>query len=407
MRILQVVPTYLPAVRYGGPIFAVHGLCRALAEKGHDVVVFTTNVDGAGTSDVPLDQPVWLDGVQIRYFPSPLLRRLYRAPVLGRALARDVAGFDVVHLHSVFLWPVWAAARAARKAQVPYVMSPRGMLVKDLIQRHSRWAKMAWIALIEKSNLETASAIHVTSELERAELARFHWRLPPVVTIPNGVDVPAPDRSQASADVRNVCAHQPLVLFLGRLSWKKGIDRLLRAFALTRAGTLVIAGTDDENMMDRLMPQVVQLKLEDRVCFLPRTVSGADKERLYASARIFVLPSYSENFGNTVLEAMCRGIPVVVTADVGAATIVEQAGAGLTVAGMPIDIAAAIDRLIADPLLARAMGEAGRGFVLRHYGWPDIAGKMAELYAAIAPVATASPEFASAGIAVERSGVEI
>src|SRR5262249_2892122 len=68
MRILHVVPTYLPAVRYGGPIFAVHGLCRALARRGHHVEVFTTNVDGSGASPVPLGEPVDLDGVQIRYF---------------------------------------------------------------------------------------------------------------------------------------------------------------------------------------------------------------------------------------------------------------------------------------------------------------------------------------------------
>ena len=169
MRILHVVPSYLPAVRYGGPIFAVHGLCRALAARGHEVQVFTTNIDGPGITPTPIATPVDLDGVQIRYFPCPLLRRLYWSPALGRALHQEIGKFDIVHLHSVFLWPTWAAARAARNAGIPYVLSPRGMLVKDLIARRSRLAKSAWIRLIERSNVEQAAALHLTSQLEGTE----------------------------------------------------------------------------------------------------------------------------------------------------------------------------------------------------------------------------------------------
>src|SRR5262245_55360100 len=94
-RILQVVPTYFPAVRYGGPIRSVHGLARALAQRGHDVHVYTTNLDGADDLDVPLRQPVLLDGVTVHYFPVPALRRLAWSPAMGRALRAHVAQFDV------------------------------------------------------------------------------------------------------------------------------------------------------------------------------------------------------------------------------------------------------------------------------------------------------------------------
>src|SRR4249920_2269941 len=116
MRILHVVPSYLPAVRYGGPIVSVHALCAALVRCGHEVHVFTTNVDGEGESDVPLEQSVSMDGVHVHYFPVSGLRRLYYSPAMAMALAKDIGNFDLVHLHSVFLWPTWAAARAARKA---------------------------------------------------------------------------------------------------------------------------------------------------------------------------------------------------------------------------------------------------------------------------------------------------
>ena len=114
MRILHVTPSYLPAVRYGGPIFAIHGLCKALAARGHEDQVFTTNIDGPNNSPVPTETPVDMEGIQVRYFPCPLLRPLYWAPTLGCALNSEISKFDLVHLHSVFLWPTWAAARAAR-----------------------------------------------------------------------------------------------------------------------------------------------------------------------------------------------------------------------------------------------------------------------------------------------------
>src|SRR5689334_8622158 len=133
MKILHVVPSYFPAVRYGGPIHSVHGLCKALAARGHEVEVFTTNVDGPVDTDVPLAAPVAMDGVKVWYFPAPALRRLYWSPAMAKALRERISSFDVAHLHSVFLWPTWAAARIARRGNVPYVLAPRGMLVRELI----------------------------------------------------------------------------------------------------------------------------------------------------------------------------------------------------------------------------------------------------------------------------------
>jgi glycosyltransferase involved in cell wall biosynthesis len=384
MRILHVTPSYLPAVRYGGPIFAIHALCKALAARGHEVQVLTTNIDGPGSSPVPIGLPVNLEGVQVRYFPCPLLRRLYWAPGLGRALRSESGKFDVVHLHSVFLWPTWAAAHAARKAAVPYVLSPRGMLVRDLISRRSWLAKSAWIQIIERSNVEQAAAVHLTSQLEAVELQRFGWRLPRLSVIPNGVDAPTASEGELDTDVTAIAAEQPLVLFLGRLSWKKGLDRLLCAFASTRAGKLAIVGTDDEGLAPRLVKLAGDLGITDRVRILPRTIIGAEKERLFTAARVFVLPSYSENFGNTVLEALRRRVPVVLTPEVGAARIVRESGGGLVVAGDPIPLGAAICRLVSDVDLARSMGEAGQRHAITNYSWASVSVRMETLYESLA-----------------------
>jgi len=356
------------------------------------VEVFTTSVDGAEDSPVPLGIPVLLDGVYVTYFPSKALRRLFWSPPLARALNGEVASCDVVHLHSVFLWPTWAAARLARKKSVPYLVSPRGMLVEELIQRRSRIVKSLWIKVIERKNLEKASAIHVTSGIEAEELRRFAWRFPPIEIIPNGVDeLVSYARSEVSADVEEIAALQPLVLFLGRISWKKGLDRLLNAFALTSVPKLAIVGPDDEGLVPRLAQQARDLQIADRVRFLPRSVLGADKEHLYASARVFVLPSYSENFGNTVLEAMQRGLPVIATPEVGAAEIVIEAKAGLVVRGDAEPLSVAIDQLTETDALAASMGAAGRNHVTEHYGWSRVAAQMEGLYANLArSAATAS-----------------
>lgn len=376
MRILQVIPSYLPEVRYGGPIFATHALCKALAARGHDVEVYTTSHDGAVSKSGARRM---LDGVAVNYFASEHLQRLSWAPGLATKLAETAGTFDVVHLQSTFLWPTWAAARRTRKAGVPYVLSPRGMLVKEMIRRRNPLVKSAWIALAERANVENARAVHVTSELEARELAAFGWKLPPLANIPNGVEEQAV-AGEISADVQEAARGQPYALFFGRLSWKKGLDRLLRAFAITHEGAIVIAGTDDEGLSPGLRKLANKLGLGERVRIIPRTILGADKAALFARARLFILPSYSENFGNAVLEAMAAGIPVVVTPDVGAAEIVSRSGGGAIVDGAPESLGAAIAEFMGDELRARAVGEAGRKYVQQNCSWAGVAEKMEALY---------------------------
>src|SRR5262249_13647845 len=152
--------------------------------------------------------------------------------------------------------------------------------------------------LIEKTNLRYASAIHVTSTIEHDELKYFGWKLPQVVTIPNGVDeMKHFAASEVSADVKEITTGQPRIPSFGRISWIKGLDRLLKAFARTKAGKLVIVGPDDEGLTPKLVQLARQMQIAGRVQFIHRMVLGADKEHLFKSAKVVVLPSYSENFG--------------------------------------------------------------------------------------------------------------
>jgi len=355
VKILHVVPTYLPARRYGGPIVAVHGLCRALVRRGHDVTVFTTNVDGDSVSAVPLDHDVMLDGVRVRYFASSF-PRLYVSGSMRKALA-SIDTFDLVHNHSVFLWPTAAAARAAREKRVPYVISPRGMLVRELIRRKSRLVKSAWIRLIERRNFAGAATIHFTSERERDDAKETGIPIPRSFIVPNGIDLVT--RPDVPRDANTV-------VYLGRINWKKQLDRLIEAMA--RDAKLIIAGNDEEN----LTPKLRELARGRDVEF-PGPVYGDAKWELLAQASVVALPSLSENFGNVIVEAMMMSTPVAVSPEVGVASDVEAARAGIVTR----DFAAAIASVLRDP---GDYGRNGRALVEAKFNWDSVAARMEHEY---------------------------
>jgi glycosyltransferase involved in cell wall biosynthesis len=387
VRLLHVVPTYVPAWRHGGSIAAVHGLCTALVRRGHEVTVFTTDVHGTATLDVPRAAPVGVDGVTVWYFPVTSPRRLYRSPALGAALARRLEremDFDLAHLHSAFLWPTAAAARTAARAGIPYLVAPHGAMVSDLVRRRGRLRKSLWLRLVERRTWAGAAAFHATSRLEADEAARLGLPMPPVQVVPYGVEAEPWDpacEADLSPPVRAALARRPLLLFLGRLSWKKGLDRLVAALADVPGAILAIAGNDEEGYRARLDEVAAGADVVGRVVYLG-PVHGADKAALLHRADALVLPSYSENLAIVVLEAMAAGLPVVVSPEVGLASVVREHGAGVVTAGDPPQLASALRRLLGDPAERRAMGRRGRE-AAREFSWPAVAARMEAVYDAI------------------------
>lgn len=373
MKILHIVPYYIPAYRYGGPIWAVHGLCKSLTQLGHEVHVFTTNVDGSNNYDVSLGVPVDIDGVKVWYYPSQRLRRLFYSPNMKKALKQSINSFEIVHLHSIFLWPILVGARISQKKQVPYLIMPHGMLVKDLIKRKSRWIKSLWIKLFDQYTLEHASGIHVTSKLEEEELKSFGFKLPPIFMIANGIDIPDTISKKRAKDNENI------ILFLSRVNWKKGLDRLIEAMVYVSKGRLIIAGNDEEGYQKTLEQIAIKNGVSNRIKFIG-PVYNQDKENLLNSASMLVLPSYSENFGIVVLEAMSYGCPVIVTPEVGLADVVAKYGAGLVCEGEPDILGENINRLLDNPDLGVEMGKIGQRVVQEQFSWVVIARQMERVY---------------------------
>ena len=323
--------------------------------------VFTTNVDGDRVLDVPIGERVMMDGVGVHYFPSEL-RRIYWSRAM-KAAFRDVARYDLVHSHAVYLWPGVAAARAARSARVPYVISPRGMLVPELIRAKSRIVKTLWLRLVERRALAGASAIHFTSTLEWNDASRTNLPIRAAFVVPNGIDVPP--RPEVERDERTL-------LFLGRINWKKGLDRVIERLPSLPGVRFVIAGNDEESLTPQLRELAERQGVADRVEF-PGPVYGQAKETLLASATLFVLLSQSENFGNAVLEALAMGTPAVLSEGVGLAEEVVMANAGAIGAD-------AIAALLRDPARRAEMGRNGRALAESRFAWPKVAAEMEKEY---------------------------
>jgi glycosyltransferase involved in cell wall biosynthesis len=397
MRILHVTPTFWPATRYGGPIVSTRALVAALAARGHDVWVATTSVDGPTDRRELEATPRALDGATVLYFPAGQPRRIYRSPAMARWLTAHARDFDVVHAHAAFLWPTWMARRVTARHGIPWIHSPRGMLVADLIRQRSTTLKRLWIALIERGNVARATAVHFTSAHEARAFGELGLRARRQEIIPNGVHWRSPDHEgHVEKDPR-------LIAYVGRLSWEKRVDRLLDALPGMPAARLVVAGHDGgDGMQAALAAHARELGVADQVRFAG-SLGPDDVARLLQRASILVLPSLSESFGNVVTEAMAHGCAVAVAPGVGAREVVEACGAGAVIEPEPAALAALLGQWIADPQGTRERGERGRRFVRERLAWPRIAEAMERLYLSLSDPAWASPP----GVAPRRTGPEI
>jgi glycosyltransferase involved in cell wall biosynthesis len=224
-----------------------------------------------------------------------------------------------------------------------------------------------------------AAAIHVTSALEAKELLALGLKPRRMFEVPNGFDFPSAGGEPSSGQLEeDEALPKEYVLFLGRISWKKGLDRLVAALASAPGVTLVIAGNDDEDYWPGLLNKATDLSVADRIRYVG-FVEGERKRQVLSRAAALALPSYSENFGNVVLEAMALGVPVVVTPEVGLASVVEKSRSGLVVKGDPQFLGAALVRLLGDAGLRRELGENGRT-AAEAFSWGSVAERIESEY---------------------------
>jgi glycosyltransferase involved in cell wall biosynthesis len=377
MKILHVVPTYYPAIRYGGPIWSVHSLCKSLVSLGHEIHVVTSNVDGNQILDVPMGNPQCIDGVSVSYFPVNFLKKYFWSSGMFRYINQSAKQYDFMHLHSCFLAPTAYAVHIARKCNVPWCVAPRGSLVPELIKKKSVFVKSLALNTYEKANLENAKFIHATSELEKIQMQRLHLNLPNIRIIPNGVEIPSLKSLQGEYINQT---QKPYILYLGRISWKKRIDRLILAMKALPEFQLVIAGNDEENLIPDLIHIAFQANVNHQVDFVGPAY-GLLKNQLLANAQALILPSENENFGNVVLESFACARPVAVSRHVGLANTVVSSGSGIVISDDPTEMGNQLADYLSNPVNLQLMGDRGLKLVLNDYTWVSIAQKTAELYA--------------------------
>ena len=382
MRILHVIATLDPA--YGGPANIVPHMCGALARRGHRVEIFTHR-NGNAEAEKSVDTG---DGVTTTWHATRGPRSYPISAAMARSLQQRISDFDVVHVHGLYRFHTLLASRLCRRRHVPYVIQAHGTL--DPYHRAiRRWRKALYCLLVENGNLAAAAAIQYTTTREQRFAVKAGVRTPGYV-IPIGVepslfeDGPHDgDSSEALAPLIPEVRGRVLITFLGRLTEKKGLDVLCKAFGVVSRGNafahLVIAGPDDEGLGADVRRWVADSGIQGRV-FLPGIVTGQTKKALLDASTVFVLPSKDESFGVAVVEALAARVAVVVTPGVALHEELERAEAGLVVERSPEAVGHAILRLLRDDGLRRRLGENGRSLVEHSYSWDRISEQLEGMY---------------------------
>jgi glycosyltransferase involved in cell wall biosynthesis len=374
VRILHVSPYFKPAHRYGGPVESVYRLCLGLARIGCEVRALTTNADGIGKV---LPVSTWRThaitaGFDVRYCPR--IMRHSVSPRLLRLLIPYVKWANVVHLTAVYSFPTIPTLLMCRMFGKPLVWSPRGALQPWRGSRR-RAAKSVWERAC-KAWMPHHTLLHATSEEERDESVRRFPRLPAIV-IPNGINIPRKIAHEAgSGRLRLGC--------IGRLDPKKGIENLLEACRILKDGgtalQLRIAGSGDAPYERLLRTKIETLGLGADVEMVGH-LSGKAEQRFFEQIDIAVAPSYTENFGIVIAEALGHGVPVVASTGTPWARI-EEIGCGLWVDNDAATLARSIEQMSRASL--NEMGLRGRRWMTDEFSWERVARDMSEAYSSLA-----------------------
>jgi len=362
-------------------------MARAQAQLGNEVQIFTTNQDGPGTLSVPTDKVVQWDEVFIRYFPIQFPRFWGTSLPLGYALKNRIREFDIVHIHSFYLFHTLCSAYYCNKFDVPYILKPHGSLNPYTYKRH-RLRKRIVEVLFQDEITRGSSAIHYATE-EEMSLARRHVFDTPGFVVPAGLNI-----EEYTNWTLSDClfarfpelAGKKIILFLGRVNFIKGLDILVRAFSSVSKKRddvhLLIAGPDNEGYGKQVASWLKSEGVFSKTTFAGM-LQGEEKLEAFYRSSVFVLPSYSENFGISALEAMACGLPVVISENVNLKSAIVEADSGLVASCDSGSFAASILKVLDDEECSRRMGANGVRLVHERYSWKEIAKLLVEEYSAI------------------------
>lgn len=379
MRVLHVVTGLSPDD--GGPATSVQGLTSALVQEGIHCEIFTIHRQRFGAGAIPPPH------VPIHQFEAGFLARFWNA--YSKRLAQTIwdriesDAFDLIHVHEPWHYPGFVAFRAARTHDVPYVLSPRGALEAWCL-KHKALKKSVYMKMIQGHILQSADAIHALTNEEMKRISELGYKTP-VFVGPNGID-PAPFECLPDAS-EFLTAHPKLsgkrvILYMGRLHPKKGLNVLARSYASLfhqfKDVALLVVGWDEVGTRKRMEATLKASSALDGTVFTG-TLTGKDKLAALACADLFVLSSHAEGFSMAILETLAAGLPVVISKQCHFPEVSEY-DAGFVVEPNDESVTEAIRTLLSDGKLRARMGQNGRKLVRERYSWQSVAASMADFY---------------------------
>lgn len=316
MRIMFVVPSI--NLETGGTSKATLTLAKELVTRGQQVEIFTTCWPNL---QMQTSHQLEQDGVLIRVFPASTLPGLRHVPysrLLLQAVRNELKRFDFFLAASLWNPLISSTMAIFRQNNVPYAVSPHGMLDPLVFARH-RLLKSCWAAFWERRNVEAANLIIFNSRREQAKAKNKGWNLRRMLVIPHSIDLSAgralPPRNQLD-QTYSALAGKQVVAFVGRINWVKNIDLLIAAAALLcnrgEPVALVCAGPDSEGYQAQLERIAREFGIEENVLFTGM-LQGDKLQAVFARADVVALVSRKENFGLSAAEALAAGIPIVLS----------------------------------------------------------------------------------------------
>lgn len=382
LKVLHIIPSISP--NRGGPSKAVLEMVHALRANGVDAEIATTNEDLKSSLDVPLGQLINYQSVPIRFFERTTskmhaIQEFAYSATFKYWLKTNIDRYDAIHVHAIFSFLSSYSMWLARKQNIPFIVRPIGQL-EDWALSQSKRKKKTYLNLIEKANIEAASAVHFTAESEMSQAVATFPLIKPVV-IPLGINKIEPINIDQVPTPWNIKAKVPVICYLSRLHPKKGIELLLQALAKISDTDfqLIIAGSGGASYESKLQKMVVDLHLQDKCQFIG-FINGDLKHLLLQNSDIFALTSHSENFGISVLESMANGTMPFISNKVALSDVVNDHNLGVTCRLDINDIKSKIEKLLQNLDQCIEYGNRSKMFVEQHYQWPKIAQQLETVY---------------------------
>jgi poly(glycerol-phosphate) alpha-glucosyltransferase len=375
MRILHVIP----GLSYSsGPTHIVLRICDELRKQGCEVAIYYLTGRGLDTV-TPGDR-----SIELRGFPIKGPARYGYSPELQRCLFENAGSFDVIHSHSLWMFPNLALSRASRRSGTPYIIAPQGTLDTWSLRQNSL-LKQLYGTCVERSVLNRAAAIQAVSGHE-VQNVREYGVSAPVFVIPNGVDPEAikpSSNTRAARELFDIAADRDVVLYLSRLHPKKGIDTLIAAFSVIAAAlpraVLLIAGSDGGSGYRQEVWQMVEaLSLREKVIFAGE-VKEERKTAAFHAADVFALTTHSEGLPVAALEAMAAGVPVLLTPGCRIPEAAEF-GAGRVVEKDRDAVAEELIEMLRDRDGLKEMGDKARQLAEERFSWEAVTARLLGQY---------------------------